>query len=138
MNIEINRPFSVLKKILLPTNSFIGSEIYDGVEIEYSCIECSKKNVVRIDFFKNYDILDSLFKGQNFITKDNLIKNGLALSSKKFQSHLGDLVVSNFAANYFGFKCPNCNATYITVFGVGESQPGKNECYVSGIWSIDI
>ncbi|MBP7808114.1 MAG: hypothetical protein KA163_02365 [Bacteroidia bacterium] len=138
MNIEINRPFSILKEALLPTNSFIGSEIYNGVDVEYTCIECSKKSIVRVDFISKYDILDSLFKGQNFIAKENLIKNGLALSSKKFQAHLGDFVVSNLPANYLGFKCPNCNVKYIIVFGIGESQPGKNECCVSGIWSIDI
>lgn len=137
MNIEINKPFTISKKVLLPKNSFIGSEIYKGLKIEFCCAVCSTKNYFKVDSFKNYNILENLFKENNFISKESIIKNGLALQSKKFQTHLGDLVVDKFAANYFIFKCENCKKDYIVVFGIGESQPGKSECYISGIWGID-
>ena len=60
----------------------------------------------------------------------------MASPPAKWAKHYGEYLVGNLPTMYTKAKCNSCSEEYMTVFGVGETQPGKMECVVSGVWRV--
>ncbi|MEW7292608.1 ankyrin repeat domain-containing protein [Aquimarina sp. 2304DJ70-9] len=133
---RFEKVFKIVNKILLPKSDFRESEMFPEVILKFPCKKCNETNEVKIIPFKTGTSLDILTQ-KKLISKEELIKNGVAKSAAKFQSHLGELIFCNLPALYEGFKCSSCSETYLIVFGSGESQPGRMTCQISGIWKVE-
>lgn len=74
---------------------------------------------------------------ENSLSEEEIIKNGLAKLTKRQDKHLGLFTVfNNLPAYYFICTCKDCLESYIAIFGLGESQAGRDIAYVSGVWHI--
>lgn len=88
-----------------------------------------------VNILSEYSLLENLVLN-NSLCKEDIIKNGMAKLTTKFDKHLGLFTVfPNLTAYYKLFECNESKKTYIIIFGFGESQPGRNLAYVTGIWN---
>ncbi len=135
--IEINKPFTILSRVLLPKSEYEGTEMFPKIEFNFYCNHCHNLIYVEIEPFKTGIALTNLYAQNSFIEKSELLRNGVAKLAKSWQSHLGDLVLFNIPALYLGLRCMTCKKKYLLVFGCGEVQPGRMLCQISGIWEIN-
>jgi hypothetical protein len=136
--VEINKPIILKNKILLPQSIFEGSKIYEhGVEIKFRCSSCAIDNSFILDS-NSGNLLDDLFLKRKLISKDEILRNHIAKESTKIYRHLGEVMIfPNLSALYLFLRCVNCDAIFMVTFSFGESQPGRNICYISGLWQIE-
>lgn len=117
----------------------IGKNIYESFHdesllIDLTCPNCHEQ--FRFDLLGGYQLLENLVVKQN-VSKELIIKNGMAQLATKMYSHLGIFAVQGNLPAYFKlFSCSKCESNFIAVFGLGESQPGRDLLLVSGIWEI--
>lgn len=135
--IKIKGPFTIKNRIPLSRNIFEGALIYqDGVEVKIKCANCLTENSFTLND-NTGDLLDDLFLKYNFVTRQEILKWGIAKENSKINRHLGEMVVfPNLSALYTFLECDVCKTEFIVVFSFGEPQPGRNLCFVSGVWSI--
>jgi hypothetical protein len=135
--VEIKIPILIKNKVLLARNTFEGSYLYQqGATITFKCTCCSDDCNFAINESSG-TLLDTLVS-KKIISEIEIIKNGLAKKTSKVNKHIGKLFVfPNLNALYMLLQCANCNMKFIAVFSFGESQPGRQICFLSGIWDID-
>lgn len=116
---------------IIPIKQNIYENFFEN-SLEFVCPDCSEK--IEINFLYELNLLENLVVN-NSLSKEDIIKNGMAKLTTKFDKHLGLFsVFPNLAAYYRLFTCSKSSRDFIIVFGFGESQPGRNLAYVSGIW----
>ncbi|HCO66657.1 MAG TPA: hypothetical protein DIT04_02720 [Dysgonomonas sp.] len=102
--------------------------------MEFPCIDCKER--VNTDLLNGYNDLEDLI-AVNDMSKESVVKQGMAQLRKKIYAYSGLFIVyNNLPAYYKIFLCNNCKNKHIAVFGFGESQPGRNLLYISGVWKI--
>lgn len=103
-------------------------------QIEFVCPDSFERK--EIDILKGYGNLENLVT-DSILRKEDIIKNGLASSTNKYNNYLGLFsVYNNLSAKY---KFIVCNQKfYIVVFDFGEVQTGRDILYISGIWEVEL
>ena len=105
----------------------------ESLFVDFSCFNQN----IHINILNDYNLLENLVS-KNILDKDDIIKNGLAKITSKYEKHLGSFsVFSNLPAYYHIIVCDLCKKRYMIVYGCGESQPGRDVVYISGIWEVE-
>jgi len=129
---KIKSPIKIAKRILLAQSQF--NKIYPKVNVEYTCYNCHKKNEIEITPLKTGKILKNLVDS-NYIKHEDIIANGVAKKGLKKDDDY--YLVHGLPTMYNLFSCDHCNNSYMMIFAIGESQPGRELCKISGIWNIE-
>ncbi len=129
---KIKSLIKIVKRILLAQSQF--NKIYPKVNFEYTCCNCHKKNEIEITPLKTGENLKKLVD-LNHIKHDDIIANGVAKKGLKKDDDY--YLVHGLPTMYHLFSCNHCNNRYIMIFAIGEPQPGRELCKISGIWNIE-
>jgi len=133
--LDINNTIEIIDKVLLPKSNYENKEIFPFVKFNSYCKTCNQINTIIIRPFETGHALSNLFV-KNILSKELILKHGVAKKAAKWQSHLGELILFNVPALYTFNKCGNCNQLFLLVFGIGEVQPGRMVCQISGLWRV--
>ncbi|MDY3339578.1 hypothetical protein PG279_10395 [Riemerella anatipestifer] len=120
---------------LIPISRNLYENFYDeSFYLEFICPNSFEKKEINI--LKDFGYLDDLVT-ENILQKDDIIKNGIALSTNKHNNYLGLFsIYNNLSAKYKFITCEQ--KFYIIVFDYGEVQTGRNILYISGIWEVEL
>lgn len=127
--IDIKNRMSVYKK------TFINEELFPKVKTRFICANSNRGQDIEIIPFKSGFLFHELYE-KEYLQRQTILKEGIA-KAPIFNNHSKDLRVWNLPTFYYGIQCENCLQKYIVVFGLGEQQPGKTVCQISGVWSYD-
>lgn len=119
----------ILKKVIIPKHLFENIVGY-GNELLFEFVS-QEGDKIKTNLIQEYHLLEKLVT-DNILTKEDIIKNGIARETTKFNSYLGLFTVfSNLGAYY------KIVDKYVIVFGIGEVQNGRNVMYISGVWEYE-
>jgi len=135
---ELHSEFEIDKRVPIPKTNFEGPEMFPAVSSNFSCLNCGAKLQIELEPFKSGWPLEKIYKQRPLIEMRKLIKNGVAKEPARWQNHLTGLVVSSLPALYSLIECQSCSYPYLIVFGSGETQPGRMQFKISGVWSIKL
>lgn len=133
---SIVTPIRLQHKIDLNKDHFLNEELSPYVKVEFECPNCGAANEIRIvPYTTGYPF--SLVYEKGLLSEEEILDSGLAELSLSMYAYLGNYLVWNLPTLYFKHSCPDCNKAYLVVYGLGESQPGKWDCKISGVWEIE-
>lgn len=133
---KISSPIRLINKVDITKDTFINEELKPFVSSSFQCCKCSENIKIEIKPYQTGYPFFNIYRN-NFLTEGKIIESNLATKSSNWASHFGEYLVYDLPTLYFNETCPNCNENFIVVFGLGESQPSKWVCKISGIWQIE-
>jgi hypothetical protein len=134
---KVESKIQLISKVDIKKDTFINHELKPFVSSSFQCSGCSENIKIEIKPYQTGFPFFNIYRNQ-FLTEEKIIESKLASQSSSSASHLGEYLVYDLPTLYYNEVCPNCNETFIVVFGLGESQPSKWVCKISGIWQIKI
>lgn len=130
---KIKNKFQLLKKVNLNKNIFINDELKPFISQSFSCIKCDSEVKMKIIPYQSGYPFFELYRNE-YLSKSQIINDKLAQPASKINCHYGEYLVFDLPTLYNHITCTNCYSNYIMIFGLGESQPSKWVCKISGIW----
>ncbi|PKF76032.1 hypothetical protein [Chryseobacterium sp. PMSZPI] len=130
----ISKKISIGKKALLEKDIFTNDEISPSAIVNFICGDCNHQNTVEIIPYQSGYPIIQMYHNDQVLSKNELLKNGLATETSTGMQHFGEITVNNLPTLYFGTACSTCHSKYIGVFSYGEKQPGLTILNISGIW----
>lgn len=127
----------LLKKIKIEKEEFINNELKPFMSTQITCLNCLENIEINIIPFQTGFPFFQIYRNE-YLSIDKIIEEGLAKKSSAWSSHHGEYLVYDLPTLYFKQVCHSCKEKFIIVFGLGESQPGKWICKISGVWQIAI
>lgn len=130
--------FKIDEKVSLSKNTFEGGEIYsNGINVPFYCVNCKNKIESLLELEKG-TWSDNLLRNFPFLDRNEILKKGIAANNSKMFKHLGEFsIFPNLPVYYYIFDCIECSIKYMIVYAYGESQPGRDLAYISGVWKLN-
>ena len=130
-------PFTLKNEILLSKKLWRGKEIFPEVGFEFTCNNCKKVNRIGLGIEGPGRIVKELYHNSGEFDKNDFLQNS-AVYETRLKNEWYDLVTSSdLPALYVMKNCQSCGTKHIIIYGVGESQPGRDILEVSGVWEIE-
>ncbi|MFC3157408.1 hypothetical protein SAMN05443633_10893 [Chryseobacterium arachidis] len=130
----ISKKINIGKTATVLKNTFSNDEIGQSAEVKFICCNCNHENIVKITPYESGFPFFQIYYEDKIVSKNELIKKGIAAETNKNLLHFGELTVNNLPTLYFRIDCNSCHAKYVCVFSYGEKQPGLIVLTVSGVW----
>ncbi len=107
-----------------------------GGFIGCSCPNCSAKIEYAIKIFDSGKLVEKL---SDRLIIDLLKKRVINEKdeSLSWHSHLRQYILFGMNALYEFIHCPGYDERFLTIFGMAEIQPGREEVQFKGIWRLD-
>lgn len=128
-----------LGRVIAGNANFSFDFFQNGGHIAFDCIECSKKNILNIDIYKTGKLVEQIVGDfEESILYELIEKKIVNLKNDKnsWDLNLRKYILWNVNALYSIAQCKTCKAEYVSIFGMGELQPGREEVQFKGIWQI--
>jgi len=134
---SISEKINITGKASVEKSTFMNDEALPSAITTFTCCNCGNTNTIAIaPYTSGFPILQ-LYHEDKVISKDELLKHGIANGTSQRMFHFGELTVNDLPTLYFGTDCPSCHAKYICVFSYGEKQPGLMILNISGAWKYE-
>jgi len=134
--LKIERPIKVNKRLDIEKSVFINEELKPSAKTQFECSSCGEVNDIEIKAYKTGFPLFNLYRNK-LLSEEQIKELDIAKPSSRWSSHFGEYLVYDLPTLYYHIKCSKCAKNFIIVFGLGESQPGKWVCKISGVWDFD-
>jgi len=128
-----------LDQKIIGAASFTFEYFTKGGYIGCTCPNCSSSIKLNIEIYKSGHLIEMLDQESNSELISELIDKkiiNLKHESNKWNSGLKKYILWNMNARYELFQCITCDDQFISVFGMGELQPGREEVQFKGIWKV--
>ena len=132
---RLNKKILGLTLVHLNQSYFINEEVRPSVRTTYICNNCNCDNEIEIKPFQTGFPFKEVYENA-LLTEEQILEAGIATRSSEWAANYGKYLVANLSTIYFVASCEKCGKDHLTVFGFGESQPGRTECVISGVWEI--
>jgi len=134
---KIESQIKLISKVGIEKDTFINNELKPFVSSSFLCSKCSENIKIEIKPYQTGFPFFNIYRNK-LLPEKKIIESNLASQSSSWASHFGEYLVYDLPTLYYSETCPKCNETFIIVFGLGESQPSKWICKISGIWRIKL
>lgn len=111
----------------------------NGGFIGATCPDCKSEIKLPLQIYHSGILVEQLEEtyGQSLV--DELVERNIVNlkdESSRFHSRFGKYVLWNMDARYEILSCPGCTNEFLTIFGMDELQPGREEVQFKGIWKL--
>lgn len=103
------------------------------------CQKCLSIINIPIEIYKSGTLVEhSSDDFKHHILPELIEQKIINLKNNKNSCHtnLSNYILWNMNALYLVILCETCNEKYISIFGMGELQPGREEVQFKGLWQI--
>jgi hypothetical protein len=128
-----------LGKMITGNANFSFDYFQNGGQISFDCIKCLSKIILNIEIYKSGKLVEQISDDFESSVLVELIKNkivNLKNNENSWHLNLSKYILWNMNALYSISVCKKCKSTYISIFGMGELQPGREEVQFKGVWQI--
>ena len=134
--IDLDRPFTLGEHTAVAKMRFEESEMFPVTKVMFGCFSDGGVVEMEIEPYKTGKGLVDLYSEEGpLIDRQTLIDSRVAESSRR-RGPEAPLEVNGFPAIYYAGVCGEEEVPFLMVFGVGESQPGRMQLVISGIWRL--
>lgn len=103
----------------------------------FRCKNCNYRIQLSIPYYSG-GLVEHLEKEEGFLDIQKLLEQKIInLRDEVKQLNYSKYVLWNMNAHYLKINCSICSDSYITIFGMAELQPGREEIQFKGVWSLD-
>lgn len=120
--------------------TFTYNYFINGGFIGSSCPDCESEIKLPIRIYDSGKLIDSLEEEEDGMPLiDQLLERKIVSikdETSRFESRLSKYILWNMDARYEILSCTGCSSKFLTVFGMDELQPGREEVQFKGIWKL--
>ena len=132
----------ILGKRILGGAIFSFDYFSNGGFIGFACIECKKDIKIEIVIYKSGILLEQLDSKPEFKSVlDRLSKLKIVSPYDKEKHKIWSVnskyVLWGMDARYDIVNCNNCQKKHITIYGMAEIQPGREELQYKGLFELN-
>lgn len=112
----------------------------NGGFIACSCPDCKSEIKLPIKIYHSGKLLKQLENESGMLLIDELVEKkivNLKDETSRLFSRLEKYVLWNMDARYELISCAGCENRFISIFGMDELQPGREEVQFKGIWKLE-
>lgn len=111
----------------------------NGGFISAICPNCNSEIKLQIEIYKSGKLVEELTKQFSADLIDQLVERkivNLKDETLRFHERLTKYILWNMDARYEIISCKGCETPFISIFGMDELQPGREEVQFKGIWKL--
>lgn len=128
-----------LGKIISGDANFSFQYFINGGYIGSTCSVCETKIALYIEIYKTGKLVEQITDDLDENILAELIENKIVnLRNDKTKRHLrlSKYILWNMDALYFIITCETCKTEFLSIFGMDEIQPGREQVQFKGIWQF--
>ncbi|MGV3613077.1 MAG: hypothetical protein ACO1N0_19100 [Fluviicola sp.] len=129
----------ISEKNLAGSADFTFDYFGNGGFIGCICPDCKSEVKLQIEIYKSGKLVEHLKELFNQSLIDELLERKIIhLKDEKISHHnrLEKYILWNMDALYELISCIGCENAFISIFGMDELQPGREEVQFKGIWKL--
>lgn len=127
-----------LGKLLSGSADFSFDYFVNGGFVGCTCAYCSKDLRISIENYNSGKAVEHIVDDLGKYILGELIERKIVKENNndKLRSSASKYMFRSMDALFIIVECEDCKTQYLSIFGMGETQPGREQIKYNGIWEV--